>query len=49
MVPVISTNLQDAVVFIYLLYAAWPDHGVPRMKTASQLAGGDSLLHGLGS
>lgn len=28
-VPVTSTNPQDAVVFTHLLYAAWPDHGVP--------------------
>ncbi|KAG1846100.1 hypothetical protein DFJ58DRAFT_893266 [Suillus subalutaceus] len=27
-VPVTSTNLQDAVVFTHLPYVAWPDHGV---------------------
>ncbi|KAG2155732.1 protein-tyrosine phosphatase-like protein [Suillus clintonianus] len=36
-VPVTSTNPQDAVVFTHLLYAAWPDHGVPEDEDRASL------------
>ncbi|KAG2136495.1 protein-tyrosine phosphatase-like protein [Suillus bovinus] len=36
-VPVTSTNPQDAVVFTHLLYAAWPDHGVPEDEDQATL------------
>jgi len=36
-VPITSTNPQDAVVFTHLLYAAWPDHGVPEDEDRASL------------
>lgn len=36
-IPVTSTNPQDAVVFTHLLYAAWPDHGVPEDEDRASL------------
>lgn len=36
-IPVTSTNPEDAVVFTHLLYAAWPDHGVPEDEDRASL------------
>ncbi|KAG2118197.1 protein-tyrosine phosphatase-like protein [Suillus discolor] len=36
-IPVTSTNPQDAVVFTHMLYAAWPDHGVPEDEDRASL------------
>jgi protein tyrosine phosphatase len=36
-IPVTSTNPQDAVEFTHLLYAAWPDHGVPEDEDRASL------------
>jgi protein-tyrosine phosphatase len=36
-IPVTSTDPQDAVVFTHLLFAAWPDHGVPEDEDRASL------------
>ncbi|OAX39524.1 hypothetical protein K503DRAFT_849471 [Rhizopogon vinicolor AM-OR11-026] len=44
-IPVTSTNPQDAVVFTHLLYTAWPDHGVPEDEDQASLLAFVRLVH----
>jgi protein tyrosine phosphatase len=36
-VPISSTNEQEPVIFRHMMYAAWPDHGVPEPEDRASL------------